>query len=127
MTYRYIESLEWCWRYYQGLPVSMTSYYEFPEAPLVEDLVKYLPEFKAAVSDDSGSDFPSAESQLIAVLPEESFHLFPRHRMLEVVKELPEYYPTAYTQWTFLKMHEWMCVSILPTIDISRIESLLLI
>jgi 5'-3' exonuclease len=122
MTYRYIESLEWCWRYYQGLPVSMTSYYEFPEAPLVEDLVKYFPEYTSSAS---ASAFPSAESQLIAVLPEESFHLFPRYRMLEVVKELPEYYPVVYTQWTFLKMHEWMCVSILPTIDISRIESLL--
>jgi 5'-3' exonuclease len=131
MSYRYFESLEWCWRYYHGYNVSMTDYYEFADAPLIEDLVKYLPSFIdlskiiSLIETTEEPEYPSPETQLIAVLPMESFHLFPYPKMREVCEYLPEFYPIDYKQWTFLKLHDWMCQSILPPIDIERIQYLL--
>jgi 5'-3' exonuclease len=132
MSWRYFESLEWCWRYYHGLTVSMYDYYEFADAPLLEDLVKHLSSFIIHHNKTSGTlieetevEFPSAESQLIAVLPVESFHIFPNPKMLKVAELIPEFYPSGYMRWSFLKTHEWMCQSILPVIDIERIEYLL--
>lgn len=128
----YIDSIHWCWLYYNGYPVPGDKCYTFANGPLLEDIVKYLEERSVEKLPSSSNiitdgtlkvnDIP-VEAQLIVVLPRQSHHLLPdwTHTIVERCSHL---YPTNCKLWYWGKRHKWECVSVLPRIPIEYVTEL---
>lgn len=125
----FIRSIEWCWDYYNGLPVPMDKCYPFASAPLLKDVVSYLdtltPEHTLAPTlSEMDYDFrPSPYAQLLAVLPRQSHHLLPPW-VRRIADRCPHLYPSSCKMWYWGKRHRWECVSILPEISIREVDAI---
>jgi len=128
----YIRSIEWCWNYYNGLPVPMDACFPFASAPLLKDVVAYLETYSQQNSVSCTTSLtitpdytfrPSPYSQLLAVLPRQSHHLLPEW-VRKIADRCPHLYPSQCQMWYWGKRHRWECVSILPEIPIREIDAI---
>ncbi len=44
MVYKYIQTIEWCYKYYYDKCYSWKHYYDYNIPPLITDILKYYPE-----------------------------------------------------------------------------------
>lgn len=120
----YIEGLEWTMRYYSTGCVDWRWTYKYPYAPLLVDLMRYMPHLDTAL-------FPNATEmknpvrdlvQLCYVLPMASHGLLPA----AVAEKLKRYYSHYYCdkldfKWSYCK-YFWEAHTELPHIRISELE-----
>jgi 5'-3' exonuclease len=120
----YIEGLEWTMRYYSSGCVDWRWTYKYPYAPLLVDLMRYMPHLDTAL-------FPNATAvknpvrdlvQLCYVLPMASHGLLPT----VVAEKLKRYYSHYYCdkldfKWSYCK-YFWEAHTELPHIRISELE-----
>lgn len=115
---RYLEAVEWTYKYYTTGITDWDWMYEFAAAPLFE----YV-----AVADwpkDSSKSVspPTPEEQLALVLPPASYWLLPTCRERQFLAAASEYFPKSWAYHHLGKRHFWECEAHipLPTIRVLR-------
>lgn len=122
----WLTAVQWILNYYTGCkPVNMLWYYPWYLPPLFSDILKY----KSSVSSTStdfvaGSNPINPLSQLIMVLPIESYGLLPYNK-----RQLPyknsEYFPKAWTFFSAGRRMLWECEPMIPMLPFSVVENFL--
>jgi 5'-3' exonuclease len=114
---RYLEAVEWTYKYYTTGITDWDWMYEFSSAPLF----KYIAT-AAWPTAWSTSAPPTPEEQLALVLPPASYWLLPACRERQFLAAAPEYYPKSWTYHHLGKRHFWECEAHipLPTIRLLR-------
>lgn len=123
----YIEGLEWTMRYYSTGCIDWRWTYKYPYAPLLVDLMRYMPHLDTALFPNSSSATPVKNPvrdlvQLCYVLPMASHGLLPP----AVAEKLKRYYSHYYCdkldfKWSYCK-YFWEAHTELPHIRISELE-----
>jgi 5'-3' exonuclease len=119
----YLEGLEWTMKYYTIGCVNYRWFYKYHYAPLLTDLVKYIPHFDTDFIEENYNKVSSL-TQLAYVLPGKSLDLLPENIKNSLLHKYINYYSREYTFiWAFCK-YFWECHAKLPHIDINEIEEL---
>lgn len=124
----YIEGLEWTMRYYSTGCVDWRWTYKYPYAPLLVDLMRYMPHLDTALFPSAPNGGTPAKNpvqdivQLCYVLPMASHGLLPP----SVAEKLKRYYSHYYCdkldfKWSYCK-YFWEAHTELPHIRISELE-----
>jgi 5'-3' exonuclease len=120
----YIEGLEWTMRYYSSGCVDWRWTYKYPYAPLLVDLMRYIPHLDTALfSEGIPVKNPVRDLvQLCYVLPMASHGLLPPL----VAEKLRKYYSQYYCdkldfKWSYCK-YFWEAHTELPHIQIAELE-----
>jgi 5'-3' exonuclease len=122
----YLNSIWWCWMYYNGGIVPGDICYSFASGPLLEDAAKLAQNWEPASPDPDAfmvSDIP-VEAQLLVVLPPESHHILPSW-VQQIAKQCLDLYPNDSKMWSYGKRHIWECTAILPRLPIRRITRMI--
>lgn len=107
----WLKGIQWVLNYYTGSkPVDYLWYYPWYLPPLFKDIViGELP----VTEEVAGSNPIQPLTQLIMVLPVESYALLPTtHRRLPFIK--PEYYPKVWTFFSAGRRQLWECEPMIP-------------
>jgi len=121
----YIEGLEWTMRYYSTGCVDWRWTYKYPYAPLLVDLMRYMPHLDTALFPNATPDVKNPVRDLVQlcyVLPMASHSLLPA----AVAEKLKRYYSHYYCdkldfKWSYCK-YFWEAHTELPHIRISELE-----
>jgi 5'-3' exonuclease len=123
----YIEGLEWTMRYYSTGCVDWRWTYKYPYAPLLVDLMRYIPHLDTALFPVVAGTTPVKNPvrdlvQLCYVLPMASHNLLPT----SVAEKLKRYYSHYYCdkldfKWSYCK-YFWEAHTELPHIRIAELE-----
>jgi 5'-3' exonuclease len=120
----YIEGLEWTMRYYSTGCVDWRWTYKYPYAPLLVDLMRYMPHLDTALfpSETVAKNPVRDLVQLCYVLPMASHGLLP----VAVAEKLKRFYSHYYCdkldfKWSYCK-YFWEAHTELPHIRISELE-----
>jgi hypothetical protein len=123
----YIEGLEWTMRYYSTGCVDWRWTYKYPYAPLLVDLMRYIPHLDTALFPVVAGATPVKNPvrdlvQLCYVLPMASHNLLPT----PVAEKLKQYYSHYYCdkldfKWSYCK-YFWEAHTELPHIRIAELE-----
>jgi 5'-3' exoribonuclease 1 len=122
----YLEGLEWNLNYYSVGCADWRWTYNYYYPPLLADLIKYVPYFAHTFIPMKPPAPVSSLVQLSYVLPPSSMDLLPAALRTKLLREEPEWYVGNYVfLWSFCKFF-WEAHVDLPTIDITRLEELVL-
>lgn len=122
----YLECLEWTFKYYNSCCYDWRWCYKYNYAPLLKDLIKYIPYFDTEFVDLKEKLPIHPIVQLSYVLPKKSLHLLPEKIKHKLVTEKNEWYnDNCNFQWAFCK-YFWESHVILPEINVNEIEKLVL-
>jgi len=121
----YIEGLEWTMRYYSTGCVDWRWTYKYPYAPLLVDLMRYMPHLDTALFPDATTVVKNPVRDLVQlcyVLPMASHGLLPSL----LAEKLKRYYSHYYCdkldfKWSYCK-YFWEAHTELPHIRISELE-----
>jgi 5'-3' exoribonuclease 2 len=120
----YIEGLEWTMKYYSTGCIDWRWTYKYPYAPLLVDLLRYMPHLDTALFPSMSAEKKPVRDlvQLCYVLPMASHGLLPP----EVADKLKRYYSHYYCdklnfKWSYCK-YFWEAHTELPHISISELE-----
>jgi 5'-3' exonuclease len=126
----YLEGLEWTIKYYTTGCADWRWKYKYAYAPLLEDLIRYVPyfdtEFISPLSSRPGSSNNSINelTQLSYVLPRSSLNLLPLALHKNLLEHCDELYGTEYDfEWAFCK-YFWESHVIMPHINIENLEAI---
>ena len=122
----YLEGLDWNFKYYtQDCPNWKWKYkYNYP--PLLQDLIKYIPEFDTYFIDFQKEDPVLPLVQLSYVLPRNSLDLLPKDIYEKLILMHSDWYKLDLEiQWAFCK-YFWESHIILPNINLSVLEKTIL-
>jgi 5''-3'' exonuclease len=126
ICYNYCEGLKWTFMYYFNECISFDWKYNFVHPPLIKDICEFLLE-----NDINKIKFQKGKPnhiivQLLSIMPKESCYLLPEkyHQLMSSGSQLDIYYPRKYKLDTFFKRYEWMCVPILPVLDLKKINKI---
>jgi 5'-3' exonuclease len=120
----YLEGIEWTIKYYTTGCADWRWHYKYDYAPLLQDLIKYIPYFDVElITPHSKSREPvNPLVQLCYVLPRNSLHLLPEPIYRKLLSEHNEWYGTDYEfKWAFCK-YFWEAHAIMPEIDLNILE-----
>jgi len=124
----YIEGLEWTMRYYSTGCVSWRWTYKYPYAPLLVDLMRYMPHLDTALFPDVGGSGGVVKNpvrdlvQLCYVLPMASHGLLPATIAEKLKRSYSHYYCDKLDfKWSYCK-YFWEAHTELPHIRISELE-----
>lgn len=106
---RYLESVEWTFKYYTSGITDWDWMYEFPSAPLFEHVVN-----ATWPTDSAAVDPPTPEEQLALVLPPASYWLLPACKERQFLAAAPEYFPKSWNYHHLGKRHFWECEAHIP-------------
>lgn len=126
MCKMYIEGLIWVTKYYyQGCP-SWKWKFPFIHAPFISDIYTYLNETNMNINDIKFNLTKSLtpEQQLLAVLPYSCNNLVSkkyRYLMTDKTSPIKDMYPSEVKIDMIHKDMYWMCIPMLPYLDIDRI------
>jgi 5'-3' exoribonuclease 1 len=124
ICFNYIEALEWTMKYYTSGCVDWRWKYKYNYAPLLEDLVKYIPYFQTSMFKEQNNNVVSPHTQLSYVLPKSSLNLLPKHIETALLNKHPEWYNENINAcWSFCK-YFWESHMILPHIDLNELEKI---
>ena len=126
----YVRAMAWTWSYYRNNePSSWSFYYPWPYAPSAADACYFLQE-QQREGDLLALDFSGdhddnvirlhGQAQLLLVLPPSSAGLLPeysRKYLTDVCYGCKHYYPREFGRLTYLKLHDWEAVPLLPAFD----------
>jgi 5'-3' exonuclease len=121
----YIEGLEWTMRYYSTGCVDWRWTYKYPYAPLLVDLMRYMPHLDTALFPNTTPHVKNPVRDLVQlcyVLPIASHGLLPA----AIAEKLKRYYSHYYCdkldfKWSYCK-YFWEAHTELPHIRISELE-----
>lgn len=123
----YIEGLEWTMRYYSTGCIDWRWTYKYPYAPLLVDLMRYIPHLDTALFPAAAGATPVKNPvrdivQLCYVLPMASHNLLPT----PVAEKMKRYYSHYYCdkldfKWSYCK-YFWEAHTELPHIRIAELE-----
>jgi len=130
----YIEGLEWTMRYYSTGCVDWRWTYKYPYAPLLVDLMRYMPHLDTALFPNLGGSSSGSSSsgvvknpvrdlvQLCYVLPMASHGLLPASIAEKLKRSYSHYYCDKLDfKWSYCK-YFWEAHTELPHIRISELE-----
>lgn len=124
ICFNYMEALEWTMKYYTCGCVDWRWKYKYNYAPLLEDLVKYIPYFQTSLFKQQNNNVVSPYTQLSYVLPRSSLNLLPKHIETNLLKHHPEWYDENINIcWCFCK-YFWESHILLPDININELEKI---
>lgn len=124
ICFNYMEALEWTMKYYTSGCVDWRWKYNYNYAPLLQDLVKYIPYFQTSFFTKQNDRVVSPYTQLSYVLPRSSLDLLPDQIHTKLLAIHPEWYNEDINLcWCFCK-YFWESHMILPNIDIDELESI---
>jgi 5'-3' exoribonuclease 1 len=123
----FLEALEWTFAYYTKGCIDKSWKYNYNYAPLLEDLYNNIPYFETSFFTDKNisNKCVSPLTQLIYVLPPESYDLLPNNINNNVIKYLNKNDFNYDFKWLYCK-YFWESHIILPELNINKIESLLI-
>lgn len=122
ICFNYMEALEWTMKYYTNGCIDWRWKYNYNYAPLLQDLVKYIPYFQTSFFEKENLNVVSPYTQLSYVLPRSSLNLLPKNIESNLLKQHPEWYTEDVgICWCFCK-YFWESHMILPNIDLEKIE-----
>ena len=120
----YIEGLEWTMRYYSTGCVDWRWTYKYPYAPLLVDLMRYMPHLDTALFPDA-TDVKNPVRDLVQlcyVLPMASHGLLPAVIAEKLKRSYSHYYCDKLDfKWSYCK-YFWEAHTELPHIRISELE-----
>ena len=107
----YIEGLEWTMRYYSSGCVDWRWTYKYPYAPLLKDLVRYIPHTDTAMFKEGAPPNPVRDLvQLCYVLPMSGHGLLPPAVAEKLKREYSHYYCDKLDfKWSYCK-YFWECL-----------------
>jgi 5'-3' exonuclease len=119
----YIEGLEWTMRYYSTGCVDWRWTYKYPYAPLLNDLVRYIPHTDTAMFTEGALPNPVRDLvQLCYVLPMSGHGLLPPAVAEKLKREYSHYYCDKLEfKWSYCK-YFWEAHTELPHIRIADLE-----
>ena len=119
----YIEGLEWTMRYYSSGCVDWRWTYKYPYAPLLKDLVRYIPHTDTAMFTEGAAPNPVRDLvQLCYVLPMSGHGLLPPAVAEKLKREYSHYYCDKLEfKWSYCK-YFWEAHTELPHIRIADLE-----
>ena len=119
----YIEGLEWTMRYYSSGCVDWRWTYKYPYAPLLKDLVRYIPHTDTAMFTEGAPPNPVRDLvQLCYVLPMSGHGLLPPAVAEKLKREYSHYYCDKLDfKWSYFK-YFWEAHTELPHIRIADLE-----
>jgi 5'-3' exonuclease len=121
----YLEGLEWTMNYYTSGCVDWRWTYNYAYAPLLVDLIKYVPYFDTYLLNAKSKNPVLPIVQLCYVLPKSSHYLLPQKVNALISKEHTDWYSTnCRFQWAFCK-YFWESHMTMPDIDIGKLEQIL--
>ncbi len=124
ICFNYMEALEWTMKYYTTGCVDWRWKYKYNYAPLLEDLVKYIPYFQTRFFEKNNNSVVSPYTQLSYVLPRSSLDLLPSSIRTTLLTKHPEWYnENIDICWCFCK-YFWESHMILPNIDLDELEKI---
>jgi len=124
ICFNYMEAIEWTMKYYTCGCVDWRWKYKYNYAPLLEDLVKYIPYFQTKMFETTNTNVVSPHTQLSYVLPRSSLGLLPDSIQTKLLALHPEWYnENVDVCWCFCK-YFWESHMILPDIDINELETI---
>jgi hypothetical protein len=121
----YIEGLEWTMRYYSTGCVDWRWTYTYPYAPLLVDLMRYMPHLDTALFPDATTVIKNPVRDLVQlcyVLPMASHGLLPPLLAEKLKRSYSHYYCDKLDfKWSYCK-YFWEAHTELPHIRISELE-----
>ncbi len=121
----YIEGLEWTMRYYSTGCVDWRWTYKYPYAPLLVDLMRYMPHLDTALFPNATPDVKNPVRDLVQlcyVLPMASHNLLPAAVAEKLKRSYSHYYCDKLDfKWSYCK-YFWEAHTELPHIRISELE-----
>ena len=121
----YIEGLEWTMRYYSTGCVDWRWTYKYPYAPLLVDLMRYMPHLDTALFPNATPDVKNPVRDLVQlcyVLPMASHGLLPATIAEKLKRSYSHYYCDKLDfKWSYCK-YFWEAHTELPHIRISELE-----
>jgi 5'-3' exonuclease len=121
----YIEGLEWTMRYYSTGCVDWRWTYKYPYAPLLVDLMRYMPHLDTALFPNSATVVKNPVRDLVQlcyVLPMASHNLLPAAVAEKLKRSYSHYYCDKLDfKWSYCK-YFWEAHTELPHIRISELE-----
>ena len=121
----YLEGLEWTMAYYTSGCIDWRWTYKYHYAPLLSDLIKYIPYFDTHLVSVKEINPVLPIVQLCYVLPKSSHYLLPQKVNALISRTKPEWYSSnCRFHWAFCK-YFWEAHIDMPEIDIGELEALL--
>ena len=103
ISVNYLEGMIWTLRYYTSGCMNYQWYYKYDYPPLLEDLVRYIPEYNVIMLETNMTTI-HPYVQLAYVLPRQSLHLLPSTIRSYLLSNFDEYYRTDIPfEWSFCK------------------------
>lgn len=126
MAYSYLEGLSWVTKYYYNGCPSWSWQYPFTHAPFISDIYQYLKGNKVDINEILfvKSNPLTPYVQLISVLPPSCVSIMPRgytHLIIDPNSPIIDMYPPKVELDMIGKDMYWMCIPMLPYLDIGRI------
>jgi 5'-3' exonuclease len=120
----YFEGLKWTFFYYFRECISYEWKYNYVHPPTLYDLKNYLIKNDINKIKFNKGKVNHPIVQLLSILPQESKDLVPPEyrKLMNKNSEIGIYYPRTYKLDKFLKRYDWMCVPILPNLDINIVN-----
>jgi 5'-3' exoribonuclease 1 len=118
----YMEGLEWTMKYYSSECMDWRWCYKYAYAPLLTDLVRFIPHADVKMITEKPKDPVRDVVQLCYVLPMASHNLLSTDIAAKIKKELSHYYCDKLEfKWAYCK-YFWEAHTELPHIRISELE-----
>ena len=126
VSINYLEGLEWVMKYYTSGCSDWGWHYKYPYAPLLEDLVKYVPRWGVEFIKENNNKPVSPYTQLAYVLPKDSLKFLPTNIYNQLIyKKSKNYRENCKLKWAFCR-YIWEAHVDLPEIDIDELEDFIL-
>ena len=117
----YMEALQWTFMYYRKGCLDWRWHYPYHYAPLLTDLVKYIPDLPFEMISKSEKLPVSPMTQLCYVLPKPYHHLLPKTLSEQINVEFPSGYQVNWViQWCFCK-YFWESHAKMSKIDVDKL------
>jgi 5'-3' exoribonuclease 2 len=121
----YLEGLEWTFKYYSGACIDWRWCYKYAYAPLLTDLVKYVPSTDINMLPVKPKSPINEIIQLCYVLPLASHHLLPANVSRKIHTNCMHYYEENLEfKWAYCR-YFWEAHTDLPMIHIPDLERIL--
>ena len=118
-----LEGLEWTMNYYTTGCKNWRWEYKYDYAPLLQDLIHYIPYFDTELVERRVKNPVNAYTQLAYVLPKPYLYLLPHKIEQKIISKYPAWYDTnCKIKWAFCK-YFWEAHACLPSIDINTLET----
>jgi 5'-3' exonuclease len=119
----YLEALEWTFTYYNTGCPDWRWCYPYHYAPLLEDLLPYVPHFEARMIAKREKAPIDPETQLCYVLPRPFHHLLKKDEAEMLEREMGDAYKTEWPiSWAFCK-YFWESHACMSSIDVDHLQN----